>query len=109
MTSLSFRIRCAVDAAERFLAQPEIYAAIGGGRPNSNVFSVTIAQMLKARQLRRRRATKAVRARCPGARAMYGPGPVPVFENACDARPPKRLLGFMELKRMRARARKARR
>lgn len=82
----------------------------GGQRPNANVFSVTIALMLKARQLRRRRAPKAVRTRCPGVRSVYGPGPVPVFENVRAERRPKRLLGFMEAKRMReAKLKRARR
>lgn len=107
--SLAYRIRCAVDDAERMLVQPEIYAALGGGL-DLNVFTVTIAQMLKARQLRRRKATKALRALFKNVRSMYGPGPVPVFDRARDARPAKRLLGFMAAKRMReakARGRKA--
>lgn len=109
MSSLAYRIRCAVNDAERFLAQPEIYSALGGGLPNRNVFSVTIAQMLAARQLRRRKATKAIHAET-GARFVYGPGPVAVFEGRTLADRPRKVMGFMEAARMReakARARRA--
>lgn len=97
---LPFRIREVVNAAERFLAQPEIYAALRGGLPNTNVFSVTIAEMLRARQLRRRKATKVVRAETR-ARHVYGPGPMPVFEGRSIADRPRKLRGFMEEARMR--------
>lgn len=99
--SLAWRIRCVVDDAERFLAQPEIYKALGGGRPKQTVFIATITFMVNARQLRRRKATKAMLKRFPGIHYIYGPGPAPVFESSRDARPPKRLLGFMAMKRAR--------
>lgn len=109
MSSLSFRIREVLNNAERFLAQPEIYSALDGLLPNSNVFCVTIAQMLAARQLRRRKVTKAIRAQFPGVHFVYGPGPVAVFDREISARPRKN-IGFMEEKRMReAKARRAQR
>jgi hypothetical protein len=73
---------------------------------NRKVFAVTIAQMLRDGHLAARQATQAVRAANPGVRRVYGPGRVPVEERAWQ-RAPRKLVGFMELKRQReARARR---
>lgn len=110
MKTLRVRIRAIVDAAERRLAQPEIYAPLlGGGRVGRNTFCVEIARMVGARQLSRRRATKDVRALFPKTRFVYGPGPVPVEDASVGERAPRKVLGFMAAKRMReAKARRAR-
>lgn len=108
--SLRSRIRRIDDAAERKLAQPEIYAQLKDP-PNMNVFCVTIAQMVGDKTLSRRKATKAVKLICPGVHHAYGPGRESV-EEVMYARRPKKMVGFMERRRMlearaRARARKA--
>lgn len=106
--SLRQEIRRVVDAAERKLAQPEIYGQMPKGT-SRKVFAVTIAQMLDAKQLSRGRATKKLRAQFPYVRHVYGPGREPVGERtrAADHRA-FGTRGFMALKREReARARAA--
>jgi hypothetical protein len=92
-------IRLIVDAADRRLAQPEIYAELKVNRPNKNLFCVTIADMWNAKQLSKRKASKRVHI-ATGATFVYGPGKVAVSEDPRAERP-KRILGFMEEKRMR--------
>lgn len=104
-----FRIRCVVDDAERFLTQPEIYAGLAAPRPTRAVFAVTIAIMTRAKQLRRRKATTALRARFPGVHSVYGPAAKPVYDGRAAADRPRRMVGFMEAKRMREAKRRARR
>ena len=85
--TLRLRIRDIVDAAERRLAQPEIYAKLlQGGAVDRNTFCVTVAQMLGDRQLDRRKATKVVHA-ATGGRFVYGPGRKPVEdrERSCTS------------------------
>lgn len=100
VATLRAQIRAAVDAADRRLAQPEIFDKVerGVGR---NVFCVTIAQMLDDKQLSRRKATKAVRAVCPGVRFVYGPGPVPVEDREGAAGRRRKSIGFMAMARER--------
>lgn len=93
--SLRAEIRHIVEEADTFLIQPMIYAALTR-RCSAHVFSVTIAQMLDAKQLRRRKAPKG-----SGRRYAYGPGPEPVLGRHYRADRPERVRGFMAMKRER--------
>lgn len=101
MKSLRMRIRDVVDAADRRLAQPEIYAELlkGGANAGLKVFTVTIAQMYGDKQLSRRKATKAVHA-ATGARFVYGPGRNLVEDREAPALR-RKVVGFMAMKRLR--------
>lgn len=100
-------IRRIVDDAERFLAQIEIYAQLKV-RASRDVFAVAVAKMRAARQLRRRKAAKAVRL-ITGARFVYGPGPVAVIDRDRGIDRPQKHKGFMALKREREAKARARR
>lgn len=97
--TLVAEIRSIVDRADRRLAQPEIRAQLKRVT-TTGCFSVTVAYMLRARQLSRRRATRVIHA-ATGARYVYGPGPVPVEDFPHSADRPRKVLGFMEMRRMR--------
>lgn len=92
-------IRRVVDQADRRLAQPEIYDKLTR-RTSPNSFCVTIAQMLRDRQLSRRKATIAVHA-ATGARFVYGPGPVLAEDGRVQPIVQRKAMGFMAMKRER--------